>query len=643
MVSQLLKMALSDCQRRLYHLSRHLPLRDVTAWPLSSSYSSTSHNGTLMYEDSLPCFPVPNLQQTLQKYLRQYQPHVTKEEFERVSKVVKKFAKPGGIGEQLQGRLLLRKEQTDNWLSDWWQEYYLKMREPNVLTTAPAFLSHPQDISGVDQQLDYASILLAGVVSISSSLARHEFPPVKVMGVPMSMDQYFKSLCSCRIPGVPMDTCCCYPVDTVNAPRHVIIVRNNHFFKFDVLDIHKTPLLSAAMIHKQLQRIVEASRVPGPAVGLLTSERRDTWAGVYAKMMQNEVNAHSLHDIQSSLGVVCLDETTKFTNEEEGTQYGARLVLCGGGSQQNSGNRWFDKTFQLFIGTNGEAGLYGDHSLVDGVLGHVFLQKVAEFINELGDWKAESVSSDLPHPEKLEFILDSEILDAIDVAGIHLDRLLDRYQIGLKSFTSFGKKQLKNLNLRPDGFIQIAIQMTFWRMFGYLPSVFEASSLQAFKLGRMEHIRTVTNESAEFIKAFHDKSYKPADKLTILHQALEVHRKMNMEAKSGQGMERHLFGLQRIAEENDIDASEFFEDPSWKRSNHIHLRTANIPGDLMKATFSPRMYQYQSAAMWYSIRDEHIQFSINTTEERTIFDVNSFLENLFISLTEMKDFVQNQS
>lgn len=51
---------------------------------------------------------------------------------------------------------------------------------------------------------------------------------------------------------------------------------------------------------------------------------------------------------------------------------------------------------------------------------------------------------------------------------------------------------------------------------------------------------------------------------------------MNMEAKSGQGMERHLFGLQRIAEENNIDASEFFEDPSWKRSNHIHLRTANV-------------------------------------------------------------------
>lgn len=47
-----------------------------------------------------------------------------------------------------------------------------------------------------------------------------------------------------------------------------------------------------------------------------------------------------------------------------------------------------------------------------------------------------------------------------------------------------------------------------FRMFGYLPSVFEASSLQAFKKGRMEHIRTVTKESAEFIKASNDKSYK---------------------------------------------------------------------------------------------------------------------------------------
>lgn len=46
------------------------------------------------------------------------------------------------------------------------------------------------------------------------------------------------------------------------------------------------------------------------------------------------------------------------------------------------------------------------------------------------------------------------------------------------------------------------------RMMGFLPTMFEASSLQLFKLGRIEHLRTVTNESVAFIKAFMNKDVK---------------------------------------------------------------------------------------------------------------------------------------
>lgn len=51
-------------------------------------------------------------------------------------KVVKKFAKPGGIGEQLQGRLLLRKEQTENWVS-----------QPLVLGYAEYKVSSPTNLT----------------------------------------------------------------------------------------------------------------------------------------------------------------------------------------------------------------------------------------------------------------------------------------------------------------------------------------------------------------------------------------------------------------------------------------------------------------------------------------------------------------
>lgn len=55
--------------------------------PSQSYASSTQEEDTLKYQDTLPLFPVPPLQQTLEKYLRQYQPHVSLQEYERTKKV----------------------------------------------------------------------------------------------------------------------------------------------------------------------------------------------------------------------------------------------------------------------------------------------------------------------------------------------------------------------------------------------------------------------------------------------------------------------------------------------------------------------------------------------------------------------------
>lgn len=55
------------------------------------------------------------------------------------------------------------------------------------------------------------------------------------------------------------------------------------------------------------------------------------------------------------------------------------------------------------------------------------------------------------------------------------------------------------------------------RQFGFLPVMFEASSLQLFKLGRIEHLRTVTEESVDFIKTFTDKDLKVSLRISSTH------------------------------------------------------------------------------------------------------------------------------
>ena len=60
----------------------------------------------------------------------------------------------------------------------------------------------------------------------------------------------------------------------------------------------------------------------------------------------DKVNKASLENIQKSIFVLCLDEHLPSDMSDE-RSVAARLMLHGGGSKLNTGNRWFDKTIQV--------------------------------------------------------------------------------------------------------------------------------------------------------------------------------------------------------------------------------------------------------------------------------------------------------
>jgi len=65
----------------------------------------------------LPKLPVPELADTLSKYLLCIRPIVSGDQYERTLQLVEEFKKPGGTGELLQKRLSEYAETTDNWVS----------------------------------------------------------------------------------------------------------------------------------------------------------------------------------------------------------------------------------------------------------------------------------------------------------------------------------------------------------------------------------------------------------------------------------------------------------------------------------------------------------------------------------------------
>ncbi|MEJ1280730.1 hypothetical protein NN561_011675 [Cricetulus griseus] len=73
---------------------------------------------------------------------------------------------------------------------------------------------------------------------------------------------------------------------------------------------------------------------------------------------------------------------------------------------------------------------------------------------------------DIPLPEELVFTVDEKVLnDIYQAKAQHLKGASD-LQIAAYTFTSFGKKVTKKEALHPDTFIQLALQLAYYRLHG---------------------------------------------------------------------------------------------------------------------------------------------------------------------------------
>lgn len=136
-------------------LQRSNQLVTMSAKVLSASYSSTN-------PQNLPRLPVPQLSDTLRKFLETAEVHLTPDRFENTKNIVREFGKSGGVGEKLQQLLEKRAEAKENWLSDptsnWWLNCaYLQYRDPVVVWSSPGLVYPQKNFVTVEDKVKYAA------------------------------------------------------------------------------------------------------------------------------------------------------------------------------------------------------------------------------------------------------------------------------------------------------------------------------------------------------------------------------------------------------------------------------------------------------------------------------------------------------
>ncbi|CAH1391598.1 unnamed protein product [Nezara viridula] len=579
---------------------------------------------------SLPCFPVPPLLDTLKKLLASAKPLISPQEYSSSEKSIQCFGTPGGEGEYLQCLILERAEKMDNWLTDWWQKItYFDNRNPLTLSTTTGLSFPAQGCTTEDELLDCASKIVAGALQFKKLVEENRVSQESIGDKPLDMSQYKTVFGTCRIPHDRSD----YLVFNPKSDFITVAYRNN-FYKVTVKEGLAWQKHSA--IFEQLKEIVTENN-EGPPIGLLTSGCRDTWYKAYNGLKKNHVNCESMKAIEESLFLVCLDifSAPRKINIPTST---INHCIHGSGPRHSGGNRWFDKTLQFIVGKNGEVGLTYEGSPAEIQV----ILMIMNFIHRYMETAKPSCITSNCRPKKLYFEIDDQVADRINEAYCYFDRLVEDQDLYCFKFHPYGRDFLKCNEISADSYIQMAIQLAYFRLHQTIKPQFQLVSIRQFKDGRNEVIRCCSEETTRFVCAMQCSTLSVQSKANALYTGIKYHQEMAKEVMEGKGIDNHLFGLRMIASENGRPDPQIFCTPAYQKSCNINLNTyqmaSNFDGFSSSGALSPCGY-----SCYYKLGKQYINFSISAYRSSGI--TNSYLlgQYLMCSLIDMREIINQAS
>ena len=144
---------------------------------------------------------------------------------------------------------------------------------------------------------------------------------------------------------------------------------------------------------------------------------------------------------------------------------------------------------------------------------------------------------------KLQWDFSEACLKDIDLAVADAQTLIADTDIKLMMFGDYGKGFVKKCKCSPDGYIQLALQLAYYRDIGKFHLTYEASMTRLYREGRTETVRSCTQDTCNFVLAIESGSKSKQELRDMIWKSCDYHSKLYRDAMAGKGVDRHLFCL----------------------------------------------------------------------------------------------------
>ncbi|XP_061385424.1 choline O-acetyltransferase isoform X2 [Danaus plexippus] len=604
--------------------------------------------------------PVPELQATLDSYLDFAAVIVNQHQLQKTQEIVKKFAEE--LGPKMQNVLFDRQKEMINWVTEWWlDDMYLKIRLPVPINSNPGMVFPRKQFAKIDEVADLAALYVDDLLDYKEMLDRGELPQERATsrekGQPLCMEQFYRLLGVCRIPEVGKDRLELppRPDDPSECEELIIVACRNYFYPIPVKAADRGRLTPGEIQAQILHAMVDAAGAPpAPRVGLLTAMNRDQWARAREQLVKEEANRANLELISRSLCVLCVDEAGGDRSDLDENTNALLRAMHGAGTNYHSANRWFDKTVQLIISSDGTVGMCYEHSPAEGVA----VIRLAERALARADVAPRPAPPPalLPAPVAMKWKLTGDLMRTIEQAGRDFDRAILDLDLKVYTYRGYGREFMKSCRTSPDVYIQLALQYAYYKMYGYLVSTYESASLRRFHNGRVDNIRSAHSAALSWAAAMSSTDMSQEDegrkvsfnlygeqkKLELFEEATRKQTAI-MEANiQGRGIDNHLLGLREAARETLGHLPDMFTDNTYNRMIEFKLSTSQV------ATTTEGTFMGYGAVVpdgygcSYNPKRDSVIFCISSFASSSVTNTEAFRQALEEALDAMKLMFQNK-